>query len=237
VLLVEDHHLVRAAIGDTLRRHGLDVVGQAASAEEALAMLVDVRPDIVLVDIELPGMGGINLVRELVPRLPDGLVIMLSASDREEQVMASLRAGAAGYLTKDLSPEALVRTVKGAMDGDLPMPRRMAAGVVRELLASERRRRQAPTAPTTTLSEREREVMALVAAGLTDRAIGERLGISPRTVGHHLGRILSKLGVPTRAAAARAWKAGLVGTPDEPVPDAGTTPPALAVSGRTDGGT
>ena len=201
-MLVEDHQLVRAAIADTLRSAGVEITGEAGTAEEALASLAGAQPDVVLVDIDLPGMNGIALVRELVARLPDGVVIILTGSSDEDHLLRAVRAGAAGYLTKDLSPEALARAVKGAVEGDLPMPRRMAARVIRELLGSERRRKSAPGPGDSGLSIREQEVLALVIEGLTDRAIGARLGISSRTVGHHLGRILAKLGVSSRVQAA-----------------------------------
>ena len=225
VMLVEDHQLVRAAITDTLRGAGMTVTAEVGSAEEALRRLADARPDIILVDIDLPGMNGIALVRELVARSPDARVIMLTGSSDEDHLLTAMRAGAAGYLTKDLGPQALARAVAGAIDGDLPMPRRMAAKVVRELISSERRRTRAVDSGGG-LSVREREVLALVSAGLTDRAIGDRLGISTRTVGHHLGRILAKLGVPSRAAAARAWNSGALegsaGAAAGPSLDAGT---------------
>jgi two-component system, NarL family, response regulator DevR len=210
VLLVEDHQLVRAAIADTLRGAGMVVTAEAGTAEEALSLLADARPDIVLVDIDLPGVNGIALVRELVARSPDARVIMLTGSSDEAHLLTAMRAGAAGYLTKDLSPQALARAVAGAMQGDLPMPRRMAARVVHELISSERRRTRAADSRDGGLSVREQEVLTLVSAGLTDRAIGDRLGISTRTVGHHIGRILAKLGVTSRAAAARAWKSGVL---------------------------
>jgi two-component system, NarL family, response regulator DevR len=208
-MLVEDHQLVRAAIADTLRGAGMEVTAEAGTAEEALTMLVEADPDVVLVDIELPGMNGIALVRELVARLPERLIIVLTGSPDQDHLLTAMRAGASGYLTKDLSPQALARAVTGALHGDLPMPRRMAATVIRELVGSERRRKPQPSTREGPLSVREEEVLALVSAGLTDRAIGERLGISPRTVEHHVGRILAKLGVSSRAAAARAWKVGL----------------------------
>jgi DNA-binding NarL/FixJ family response regulator len=214
VMLVEDHHLVRAAIATTLEQAGIEVVAQAATAEEALTLLTEARlaaevPDVILIDIDLPGMNGIAFAREIAPRAPGMLIVMLSGSGDDEHLLASVRAGAAGYLTKDLSPEALARAVRGVVEGDLAMPRRMAARVVRELLESERRRRHPAGASGVVLSGREQQVLALVAGGLTDRAIAERLGISPRTVGHHLGSILAKLGVASRAAAVRAWRAGM----------------------------
>jgi DNA-binding NarL/FixJ family response regulator len=226
VMLVEDHQLVRAAIADTLRGAGMTVTAEAGSAEEALARLGDGRADIILVDIDLPGMNGIALVRELVVRSPRSRVIILTGSSDEDHLLTAMRAGAAGYLTKDLSPQALGRAVAGAMDGDLPMPRRMAARVVRELISSERRRTKAADSGGGRLSVREREVLALASAGLTDRAIGERLGISTRTVGHHMGRILAKLGVSSRAAAARAWKSGAMEGSVGDVVDPGPGPAA-----------
>lgn len=205
-MIVEDHRLVREAVAETLERNDMEVVSQVASAEDALAVVAAARPDIVLVDIDLPGMTGIALVRELVPRLPHAVIIMLTASADSDHLLAAVRAGAMGYLTKDLSPDALARAVHGALDGDLPMPRRLATTVIRELAASERRRR-GPSDGGPGLSVREQEVLALVSTGHTDRAIGERLGISSRTVGHHVGNILAKLEVSNREAAARIWRA------------------------------
>jgi DNA-binding NarL/FixJ family response regulator len=207
VLIVEDHGLVRAAVADTLTRGGMLVTGQAGTGEEALALLSEARPDVVLVDIDLPGMGGIALVRELVPRLPAALVIILTASHDDEVALTAMRAGAAGYLTKDLGPEALTRAILAARDGELPMPRRLAARIIRELTASERRRAPAAGAEVAEeLSVREEEVLTLVSRGMTDREIADHLGISPRTVGHHVGSVLAKLDVPNRAAAARVWR-------------------------------
>lgn len=215
VMIVEDHSLVRAAIGDTLRKAGLEVIAEVGSAEEALAGLGAARPDVVLVDIELPGMNGIVLVRELVARLPESAVVILTGSSESTHLLTAMRAGASGYLTKDMSPQALARAVRGAVEGDLTMPRRLAASLVRDLVGSERRRARTPGASgPDALSMREREVLALVSEGMTDRAVSERLGISVRTVSHHLGRILAKLGVSSRAAAARAWEAGVIDSPE-----------------------
>jgi two-component system, NarL family, response regulator LiaR len=202
VMLVEDHALLRAAIRQTLSVPELEIVAEARTAEAALEQLVTVRPDVVLVDIDLPGMSGVRLVREMVPRLPDAHIVMLTASAAREDLMAAINSGASGYLTKDLSPEALVRAVLGIRTGDLPMPRRMAAEVVRNL-AARRQRRPIDGADVTA---REEEVLRLLAEGLTDREIAESLGISPRTVGRHVGSVLDKLGVRNRADAARRYR-------------------------------
>lgn len=204
VMIVEDHALVRAAIRRTLTVPEIEVVAEAASAEQALQIVMDHRPDVILVDIDLPGMNGVQLVRELAPRLPESKIVMLTGSGDREDLVAAIRSGAAGYLTKDLPPDGLVRAILGVRDGDLPMPRRMAAELVQELLGS-------PTSGRTVsgLSGREMEVLKLVTDGLTDREIGAALGISPRTVGRHVGSLLDKLGARNRAEAARRYREGL----------------------------
>jgi DNA-binding NarL/FixJ family response regulator len=204
VMLVEDHPLVRAAIRQTLTVPGIDLVAEAGSAEEALDMVRRVQPEVMLVDIDLPGMNGVQLVRELAPRLPDCQIVMLTGSGKSEDVVAAMRGGAVGYLTKDMTPDGLVRSVLAIRSGDLPMPRRLAAQLVRQLVKP-----SAATGGPGGMSEREVEVLRLVADGLTDREIGTALGISPRTVGRHVGNVLSKLGVRNRAEAARRYHAGL----------------------------
>jgi len=203
-MLVEDHALVRAAIRRTLSVPGIEVVAEAASAEQALAMIVHHRPDVILVDIELPGMNGVQLVRELSPRLPDAHIVMLTGSVNRDDLVAAFRNGAAGFLSKDMSPEGLVRAVLAVRDGEMPMPRRLAGELVRQLVSSPGGRSGGGG-----LSSRELEVLKLVSDGLTDRDIGHALGISPRTVGRHVGSVLDKLGVRNRAEAARRFREGL----------------------------
>lgn len=200
VMLVEDHPLVRAAIRQTLSVPGIEVIAEAWSAESALDAIREQRPDVMLVDIDLPGMNGVQLVREVAPRLPECKIVMLTASGRTDDVVSAIRNGAAGYLTKDLPADALVRSVLGLRQGDLPMPRRLAAELVSRLV------RPSFGAEDSGLSKREVEVLRLVADGLTDREISEALGISPRTVGRHVGNILDKLGVRNRAEAARHYR-------------------------------
>lgn len=204
VMLVEDHALVRAAIRRTLSVPGIEVVAEAASAEDALAVVMRHRPDIILVDIELPGMNGLQLVRELSPRLPDTHIVMLTGSANRDELLAAFRNGADGFLTKDMSPEGLVRAIFGVREGDLPMPRRLARELVQHLVASP----SGGSGPAG-LSPREVEVLKLVSEGLTDRDIGHALGISPRTVGRHVGSVLDKLGARNRAEAARRYREGL----------------------------
>lgn len=202
VMLVEDHPLVRSAIRQTLTVPGIEVIAEASSAEEALDLVHQHHPDVMLLDIDLPGLSGLQLVRELAPRLPDCKIVMLTGSTRHDDVIAAIRSGAAGYLTKDMAPDALVRSLLSIRDGELPMPRRLAAELVKMLL------KPSTAGAHGALSEREGEVLRLVADGLTDREIGRVLGISPRTVGRHVGNILAKLGVRNRSEAARRYREG-----------------------------
>lgn len=204
VMLVEDHALVRSAVRQALVGGGIEMVGEAGSAEQAIEMIERTKPDVVLVDIDLPGMNGVQLVQQLAPRLKETKIVMLTGSGKNEDVLAAMRGGAVGYLTKDMAPDALVRALLGIRKGDLPMPRRLAAKLVEQLV----KRSHGDDLPAD-MSVREREVLKLVAEGLTDREIGEALGISPRTVGRHVGSILSKLEVRNRAAAARRYREGL----------------------------
>ena len=206
VMLVDDHALVRSAVRQALTAPDIEVVGEAATADEALLLAPQLQPDLLLLDINLPGTDGLRLVRELGPRLPDTRIVMLTVSASRRDLLEAMRNGAAGYLTKDLSPEALQRAVRGIRAGDLPMSRAMAADVVKSLAGSQRRVGSAEVDdPLAELSDREQQVLRHLADGLTDREIGTQLGISPRTVETHVGSILHKLGVRNRAQAARRY--------------------------------
>jgi two-component system response regulator DevR len=209
VMLVDDHALVRSAVRQALDAPDIEVVGEAATADEALLLAPELQPHILLLDINLPGTDGLRLLRELVPRLPDTQIVMLTISDNRRDLADAVRSGAAGYLTKDLSPEALQRAVRGIRSGNLAMSRSMAADVIRDLATGARRGISDAADPRlASLSGREDEVLRHLAEGLTDREIAERLGISPRTVETHVGSILHKLGVRNRAQAAAHYREG-----------------------------
>jgi DNA-binding NarL/FixJ family response regulator len=206
IMLVDDHALVRSAIRQALEAPDVTVVGEARSAEEALELAPRLRPDVLLLDIDLPGLSGIEAVRELAPRLPDTRVIMLTASTDRRDLLDAVRHGAAGYLNKDLTGDALLRAVRGLRRGDLAMSRGHAAAVVEHLARSAR-----PAAPESDtvgglLSSRERDVLRLLAEGMTDREIAAALAISPRTVESHVSSVLRKLGVRNRAEAAQRYR-------------------------------
>lgn len=205
VMIVDDHALVRAAVTQAISAPDVEMVAEAATAEEALRLAPEVRPDVLLVDIDLPGMDGVELVRELAPRLPDTHIIMLTVSSADHHLLEATRFGADGYLTKDLTPEALLRAVRSAYAGELAMPRRMAARLVRRLVETSRHPATSVDPALGTLTAREQEVLHLLAEGLTDREIAEALTVSPRTVETHVSSVLHKLGARNRAEASRRY--------------------------------
>jgi len=205
VVLVDDHALVRSAVRQAITAPDIEVVAEAATAEDALAVALEHRPDVLLLDLDLPGVNGLQLVRELAPRLPETKIIILTVSTARRDLLEAVRAGAAGYLTKDLSPDALVRSIRGAQDGDLAMPRRMAAEVITHLARSSRGRGgEESTLPELTV--REAEVLRMIADGLTDREIAVALRISIRTAETHVSNVLHKLSARNRAEAARRYR-------------------------------
>jgi DNA-binding NarL/FixJ family response regulator len=209
VMLADDHALVRAAVRQALTAADIEVVGEAATADEVLSLAPALQPHVLLLDINMPGTDGLLLLRELVPRLPDTRIVMLTISSSRRDLAEAVRNGAAGYLTKDLSPEALQRAVRGIRSGDLAMSRAMAAELIHDMASGTRRPGPDVADPgLATLSGREYEVLRHLADGLTDRTIAERLGISPRTVETHVGSILRKLGVRNRAQAAARYRVG-----------------------------
>jgi DNA-binding NarL/FixJ family response regulator len=206
VMLVDDHALVRSAVRGALEAPDIEIVAEAASAEAAFDEAMRARPDVILLDVDMPGMSGLQLIRELHPRLPETQIVMLSVSGEDRTVIEAMRHGAAGYLTKDLGPEALQRAVRGMRTGDLPMSRRMAARALRAFVEGGGRAVGSDASPLATLSSRELQVLSSLADGLTDREIAEALVISPRTVESHVSNILRKLGVRNRAEAARSYR-------------------------------
>ena len=205
-MLVDDHALLRIAVRQALTAPDVEMVAEAASAEEALTLAPQVRPDVLLVDIALPGMDGVALVRELAPRLPDTRIVMLTVSSAEHDLLEAMRWGAVGYLTKDVAPEALLRAVRSAHAGELAMTRRMAARLVQRLEETSRPAAAVGDAALGALTPREAEVLRFLAEGRTDRQIAAALTISPRTVTTHVASILHKLGVTRRADAARRYR-------------------------------
>lgn len=207
VVLVEDHPMVRRAIRDVIKRTNLEVVGEFAGAEEAARHLPGLRPDVVLVDLSLPGRSGLTFIREMRAVLPRTQFIVLSASHDEQDVVEAVRAGARGFLSKDLDVTGLTRALTALERGELPFSRRLEA-MLFERFVFNRSHRETDADRLSELTLRENEILVLLTEGLTDREIAERLVIGRRTVETHVTHILHKLGVSRRAEAARIYRGG-----------------------------
>lgn len=196
---------MRTAVRQAITTTDIEVVAEVSTAEAAIQPVLELRPDIVLLDIDLPGMSGLQFLREVAPRLPDTKFVILTVSSAHRDLVEAMRFGAVGYLTKDLTPDALLRSVRGARDGDLAMPRKLAAEVVTALVRSSR---QASGDPYTMphLTDRETEVLRMISDGLTDREAAAALRISIRTVETHVSNVLHKLGVRSRSEAAQLYR-------------------------------
>jgi DNA-binding NarL/FixJ family response regulator len=193
VLLAEDHALVRAGVERLLATVGdIEVVGTAANGLEAVALASEHRPDVVLMDISMPELNGVEATRQIVAANEDvNVVVLTSFADRAE-IEAALDAGAIGYLLKDAEPEDVIRGVRSAARGESPIAPRVA----RTLLRARTER------PSAQLSERELDVLRCVAEGLPNKLIARRLGISEKTVKTHLTHVFEQIGVTDRTQAA-----------------------------------
>jgi DNA-binding NarL/FixJ family response regulator len=196
IIVVEDHALVREGTAELLRRHSdLSVVGQAGSAEEALELLSDLRPDVALVDVELPGMSGIALAHAASDRGFHTRVLILSAYDDYAYVIEALEAGVAGYLLKTSSARELADAVRTAADGALVLDQAISGRLIH-------RWRSGPGTTSPALTSRETDVLRLIARGLPNKQIASQLGLGLRTVESHVSSLLGKLGVSSRTEAA-----------------------------------
>jgi DNA-binding NarL/FixJ family response regulator len=199
VLVVDDQRLVREGIASLLGiQPGIEVVGTAADGKDAVAQAVALGPDVVLMDVRMPEMDGVDAVAVLRRRAPDCRVVMLTTFDDEEYVVRALRAGAAGYLLKDLPAAELAEAVRLAHAGVTQLDHAAARHVAAALSTP-----TTPTAPTAqVLTSREVDVLRMVAAGATNREIAARLFLSEGTVKNHISRILGRLGLRHRTQAA-----------------------------------
>ncbi|MFC7456992.1 response regulator [Brachybacterium sp. GCM10030267] len=202
VLIADDQEPVRTGLRLLLgTRPGIDVIGEAADGIEAVTMAQQLRPDVCLVDIRMPGLNGIEVTRKLSgPAVSDPLaIVVITTFDLDEYVHGALRAGARGFLLKDAGPELLGEAVRAAAAGDALIAPKITARMLGEF---SRRPVAPPRAPIDPLSPREEEVLALLAAGRTNTEIGAQMHLSLGTVKTHIGGILTKLGVRNRVEAA-----------------------------------
>jgi DNA-binding NarL/FixJ family response regulator len=206
VLVVEDHPMFGEGLVGLLERlEGIEVVGLAQTGEDAVARVATDPPDVILMDIHLPGMSGVEATGLIVPRHPEVAVLALTMLSDDETILRMMRAGARGYLMKEASPTEIARSVSAVAAGQVVFGGGAGDRVLAALAVSPALNRPLPE-----LTDREVEVLDLVAIGLTNLAIAERLFLSDKTVRNHVSSIFAKLGVGDRAAAvARARDVGL----------------------------
>lgn len=197
VFLVDDHEVVRRGIADLLESESLQIVGEAGSVAEALTRVPATRPDVAVLDVRLPDGNGVELCRELRSRLPELKCLMLTSFDDDEALFGAIMAGAAGFVLKQVRGSDLVSAVKTVAGGGSLLDARSTAAVMRRIQAE-----QEQAEPLKTLTDQERAVLELIAEGLTNRQIGERLFLAEKTVKNYVSNLLAKLGVKHRTQAA-----------------------------------
>jgi DNA-binding NarL/FixJ family response regulator len=212
VFLVDDHVLFRTGLRALLEEHGLETVGDVGDAERAFGPILQLQPDVVLMDLSLPGLSGVEATRRLIALAPDVQILIFTAHAEDQTVVDAVQAGACGYLLKDAPSGDLVRAIEAAAHGQASL----SPGATTVVLDRLRAYRNAPSpsdapATETDLTSRELEVLALLVEGKENMEIAQALSISLETVKHHISRILSKLKVPNRTLAAveAVWR-GLV---------------------------
>jgi DNA-binding NarL/FixJ family response regulator len=207
-LIVDDHPVTREGLRTALElsKDVIVVVGEASSGEEAIEQARDLTPDVVFMDVRMPGMDGIEATRRIRQAAPSTKVILITIDESRGAISEAIQAGVSGYLLKDTSPDALVDAARNAVEGNAVIHPQLTKTFIEEIRLGES---ESPT--TTPLSKREREILQKVADGSTTRQVATDLGISPHTVKTHLERIFEKLGANDRAqAVAIAIRTGIV---------------------------
>ena len=203
VLVADDHAPTRAGVRASLDARGFDVVGEASSARSCIELAVSLKPDVCLLDIHMPG-SGIAAAEEISRALPDCAVVMLTYSRDDDDLFDSLRAGARGYLLKDMDPDRVGPALHGVLAGEAALPRSLVSRVLEEFQGRSKRKLFARGHRPTQLTSREWEIMELLRDGLTTDDVARRLFVAPGTVRVHVSSVLKKLRVPDRASAIRA---------------------------------
>ena len=209
ILIADDHAIVRAGIRALLQLHpDFRIVGEAADGHEALVRAQDLKPDVVLMDIGMPGMDGLAATHEIISACPDSRVLILTQHENREYVLPALKAGAAGYVLKRAPDDSLVQAIRRVYAGGTYLDPRVSDVLVNDV---RRQSTGAPADPYDTLTEREREVLVLLAQGKTYQEVAESLFISVKTVDFHRANLMRKLGLSNRADLTRfAVQRGLI---------------------------
>ena len=210
VLIVDDHDLFRNGLRNLLEGEGVQIVGEAGAGQEALRIVREVAPDVVVMDLNMPGMGGVEATRHISTIAPLTRVLMLTISDQDNDVIDAILAGACGYLLKDSSIQDLMAGIRAAANGESIISPTIAAKVLQRLRATNTQP-EIEQAIRAELSDREIEVLKLIANGKDNAMIAGELHISPKTVKNHISNILMKLQIENRIqAAVYAVRSGLV---------------------------
>jgi DNA-binding NarL/FixJ family response regulator len=197
VIVADDHPLFRAGVVEEIGKDpGIEVVGLAANGGEALKLAQDHMPDVILLDITMPGRGGISAASSISLACPSTRIIMLTVSEHEDDLMAAFKAGAKGYVLKGISGRELTRVIRSVVDGEVFVSQALASRLLMEMSEPKR------SDPFEELTARELEILQLLADGLSNREIGEQLHLAEKTVKHYMTNVLEKLEVGSRVQAA-----------------------------------
>jgi DNA-binding NarL/FixJ family response regulator len=204
ILLVDDHPLTRSALAGLLTQHGFDVVGEASDGEEAIEAAARLQPDLILLDLSMPGLDGLSALPRLREAASECEVVVLTASGTEENLLGAIRGGAAGYLLKSEPPERIVDFLRGVAQGEAALSGAVARRLLEQVREGGGRSSGVPDSIATALSARELEVLLLLDDHLATDEIAKRLFISEHTVRSHVKSLLRKLGVSSRREALEA---------------------------------
>lgn len=199
VMIVDDHVFWRRGVREILEAEGdMQVVAEAGDGQQAEAAALAARPDVILMDINMPGTGGVQATRAIASQMPNVRIVMLTVSDTDENLFESIKSGAVGFLIKDIAPEDLTKGIRDTMEGEASLSPFIASRMVKYIQTGgpELQRR-----PATNLTDREDEILRLIAVGKRDREIGEQLYISESTVKKHVQNVLRKLHARNRVEA------------------------------------
>jgi len=212
VVLVDDEQLIRVALAQALSSSGLELVGEAAAGEEAIELVVDVRPDVVLIDLQLPGMSGVQAIEQLGLLAPASRVLVLTRSE-QNRVVEAIIAGASGYILKTAPVEAIISAVKATAAGESVLSSKIAGKLLQRIREQDIPVKTSAAAEGTirsALTDRELEIFKRLASGRSNHEIAQELSLSPNTVANHIASILAKLHLENRTqAAADAVRSGI----------------------------